>query len=119
MHYPLSYEGTVPICRCFVFLRLGKNTTSCTEAAKPAGNARRGGRKRRRPLRRCAAAEARAGYRRVLDPEDLVLAVAAALASAAVDRPGAGQRAAALPGGSPPTLRGVLAQVGVAATASP
>ena len=27
--YPLSYEGIVPICRYFVFLRLGKNTTSC------------------------------------------------------------------------------------------
>jgi len=27
--YPLSYEGIVPICRYFVFLRPGKNTTSC------------------------------------------------------------------------------------------
>jgi hypothetical protein len=27
--YPLSYEGIVPICRCFVFPRPGKNTTSC------------------------------------------------------------------------------------------
>jgi hypothetical protein len=27
--YPLSYEGIVPIYRYFVFLRLGKNTTSC------------------------------------------------------------------------------------------
>jgi hypothetical protein len=27
--YPLSYEGIVPICRYFVFLRPGKNSTSC------------------------------------------------------------------------------------------
>jgi hypothetical protein len=27
--YPLSYEGIVPICRYFAFLRLGKDTTSC------------------------------------------------------------------------------------------
>ena len=37
----------------------------------------------------CAATEAPAGYWRVLDAEDLVLAVAGALASGAADRPGA------------------------------
>jgi len=53
----------------------------------------------------CAAAEAPVGVWRVLDPEELVLAVAGVLASAAADRPG--ERVHVQPrwrtGGSSPT----------------
>ena len=38
--YPLSYEGIMPFCRDFPLLRLGKNTTSCQEVARSAGNRR-------------------------------------------------------------------------------